>query len=186
MSNTTRRRAERRRTTHRHWLAVVGFAAVIAGVTLAAAVDSEEAPASASIARTGETNSMGMPVIETTGAASGTATTDGVAATPQRWMLGHVPLNVAVRPTWELLNTDDHAITLGAPHVQINAGCCPGELTYSGSPTLDPDQTTQLTFELSMHPGMDGPHDMTLHVPVQHVNGSASMLELAVTGDFSD
>ena len=35
-----------------------------------------------------------------------------------------------------------------------------------------------------MHPGMDGAHDMTLHVPVQYADGSTSTLDLAVTGDF--
>ncbi len=43
-----------------------------------------------------------------------------------------------------------------------------------------------LTFELSMHPGMDGPHDMTIHVPVQYTDGTNSVLDLAVTGDFRD
>lgn len=51
---------------------------------------------------------------------------------------------------------------------------------------LQPDQSTELTFELSMHPGMDGAHDMTIHVPVQYADGSSSVLDLAVTGDFRD
>lgn len=184
MTNTTRRRAERRRTTHRHWLAAAGVATALTGVITAAAISTgNDTPASAAIVRTGETNSMGMPVTETPGNATGTTANDGITATPQRWELGHVPLNVAVRPAWELRNASDHTITLGTPHVEINAGCCPGELNYT-SPTLAPGQTTQLTFELSMHPGMDGPHDMTVHVPVQHENGIESTVELGVTGDF--
>ena len=37
-----------------------------------------------------------------------------------------------------------------------------------------------------MHPGMDGTHDMTLHVPVQHADGTNSTMNLAVTGDLRD
>ena len=37
-----------------------------------------------------------------------------------------------------------------------------------------------------MHPGMDGAHDMTIHVPVEYTDGSNSILDLAVTGDFRD
>ena len=33
-------------------------------------------------------------------------------------------------------------------------------------------------------PGMDGPHDMTLHVPVLHTDGTTDTLDLAVTGNF--
>ncbi len=38
--------------------------------------------------------------------------------------------------------------------------------------TLDPGVDTKLSFEISMHPGMDGPHDMTIHVPVHHADGT--------------
>jgi hypothetical protein len=40
-----------------------------------------------------------------------------------------------------------------------------------------------LTFELAMHEGMDGWHDMGLYVPVRTANGD-QWLELNVTGDF--
>jgi hypothetical protein len=95
-----------------------------------------------------------------------------------------VPLNVAVRPNWTFTNTGEETITLGDPHVQINEGCCPGALIYQGSTTLTPGATTALTFELSMHPGMDGPHDMALHVPVTHADGTTETLDVTVTGDF--
>ena len=95
-----------------------------------------------------------------------------------------ITLNVAVRPTWQLQNTGTQTLTLGTPHVQINEGCCPGALTYTGPTTLQADQVTELTFELSMHPGRTCAHDMTIHVPVQHADGSSSVLDLTVTGDF--
>jgi hypothetical protein len=34
-----------------------------------------------------------------------------------------------------------------------------------------------------MHPGMDGPHDLAVHVPVQSATG-ADHLTLDVVGDF--
>ncbi|MDO8390406.1 MAG: hypothetical protein Q7V57_07940 [Actinomycetota bacterium] len=114
------------------------------------------------------------------------ANADGVTGSPSLWAMGRVPLNVAVRPTWTIANTGSDTITLGQPHVQINEGCCPGALTYQGSGTLAPGESTGLTFELSMHFGMDGAHDMIVHVPVQHADGTTAVLDLTVTGDFRD
>lgn len=37
-----------------------------------------------------------------------------------------------------------------------------------------------------MHPGMDGTHDMTLHMPMQHADGTKNVIDLTVTGDFRD
>ena len=185
MTNTTTRRHERQRAHRNHWILGVGALTVL-GLLTVFALTSGGSSSDATAARTGETNSMGMPIIATPGAGSGVAEGDGVTATPSRWVLGRVPLNVAVRPAWHLENTGAQAFALGEPHVQINEGCCPGALTYNGPTTLEPEQSTELTFELSMHPGMDGPHDMTIHVPVQYTDGTNSVLDLAVTGDFRD
>ena len=185
MTNATTRRAERQRARRNHRILGIGSLTVVALLAVLAVTRGGSSAGSAA-EPTGETNSMGMPIIATPGAGSGVAEGDGVAATPSRWELGRVPLNVAVRPNWQLENTGTQAVTFGAPHVQINEGCCPGALTYSGPTTLQPDQSTELTFELSMHPGMDGAHDMTLHVPVQYADGTTSVLDLAVTGDFRD
>lgn len=188
MSNTQQRSAERRHTRHRTWLisaataiAVVG--ASVAVVTLAATSGSSDTTAGG---RTGEINSMGMPILETPGTSSGSVTTGAITATPAAWALGRVALNVAVRPTWQLTNTGTDPVTIGEPHAQINEGCCPGAFTLQGPNTLDPGATTDLSFELSMHPGMDGPHDMTIHVPVQNADGTAQTVDLSVTGDFRD
>lgn len=185
MSNTTTRSAERRRAHRNHWMLGISATAVVAALVVFA-ITSSGSSADTAAERTGETNSMGMPIIATPGAGSGVAEVDGVTATPSLWALGRVALNVAVRPNWQLENTGTQAVTLDTPHVQINEGCCPGALTYSGPATLQPNQSTELTFELSMHPGMDGPHDMTLHVPVHYADGTSKVLDLAVTGDFRD
>ena len=185
MTNTTTRRHERQRAHRNHWIIGVGALTVLGLLTMFA-LTSGGSSSDAAVARTGETNSMGMPIIATPGAGSGVVEGDGVTVTPSLWALGRVPLNVAVRPNWQLENTGTQTLTLGEPHVQINEGCCPGALTYQGPTTLQPERSTELTFELSMHPGMDGPHDMTIHVPVQYTDGSDSVLDLAVTGDFRD
>ena len=155
----------------------------LAGFAIARTTSGGSTPAQ-EVAAPGATNTMGMPIIATPGTATGTATATGISAKPATWALGRVPLDVAVRPLWTFTNTGDDTITLGDPHVQINQGCCPGALTYEGSNTVTPGGTTALTFELSMHPGMDGPHDMTLHVPVLHTDGTTDTLDLAVTGNF--
>lgn len=183
MTNTTTRQAERRRAHLQHWILAVAALTAIGLLTLFALI-SRESSSENTAARTGEINSMGMPIIATPGEATGVAKADGVTATPSLWALGNVPLDVAVLPDWLLQNTGTDVVTLEQPHVQINEGCCPGALTYTGPTTLGPDEATELTFELSMHPGMDGRHDMTIHVPVQHSDGSESILDLAVTGDF--
>ena len=172
MTNTTTRRAERQRAHRNHWILGIGTLTVVAVITVFA-LTSGGPSAGTTATRTGETNSMGMPIIATPGAGSGVAEIDGVTGTPSLWALGRVALNVAVQPTWKLDNSGSQAVTLGT-------------LTYNGATTLQPDQSTELTFELSMHPGMDGAHDMTLHVPVQYADGTTSVLDLAVTGDFRD
>ena len=95
-------------------------------------------------------------------------------------------LNVAVRPTWTFTNSGTDVVTLSQPQVQIIEGCCPGALAFDGPSTLAPGQTTQLVFELSMHPGMDGAHDMDLHVPATRADGTVTSIDLTVTGNFHD
>jgi hypothetical protein len=188
MSNTQQRSAERRHTRHRTWLicAATAIAVISASVAVVTFAASGGSSGTTSGGRTGEINSMGMPILETPGTSSGTVTAGAITAIPSTWALGHVPLNVAVRPTWELRNTGNDTVTIGEPHAQINEGCCPGAFTLQGPSTLDPGATTGLSFELSMHPGMDGPHDMTIHVPVQNADGATETVALSVTGDFRD
>lgn len=157
--------------------------ALAAGVTAAALTGAGSSDRGGGLERTGEVNAMGMPVVETPGAGSGTTEAAGIVVDDASWALGQVPLNVAVRPTWTLRNTGDRTVTLGEPHPEVREGCCPGPATLR-TRTLAPGATTTLTFELSMHPGMDGPHDLGLHVPVDDGSGRGQFLTLVVTGDF--
>jgi hypothetical protein len=134
-------------------------------------------------AATGEVNEMGLPVVTTPGSTSGIATAGGVEVTGAVWEMGQVPLEVAVRPSWTLVNTSSSPVSFGEPHPEVRAGCCPGPFTF-GARELAPGEATTLTFELAMHPGMDGWHDIAVHVPVVSETGAENVLGLAVTGDF--
>ncbi|HET7489743.1 MAG TPA: hypothetical protein VFJ85_17585 [Acidimicrobiales bacterium] len=167
------------RRTRNRWLAagLAGAALAVGGAMLLAGAGSHRA-----LAPTGEVNAMGMPVVATPGTAGGHAAAGGVEVTGADWALGTVPLNVAVRPAWVLRNTGSNTVTLGEPKAEVRTGCCPGPLTL-GATTLAPGASTTLTFELSMHPGMAGPHDLGVHVPVSS-GAAVEHLTLGVTGDF--
>jgi hypothetical protein len=136
----------------------------------------------AGLKATGEVSGMGVPVVEVPGSASGTATAAGVTVQGANWAMGQVPLDIAVRPYWTLTNTGSEAVTLGEPQAEVRAGCCPGPFAMDAT-ELAPGESTRLTFELAMHEGMDGWHDMGVYVPIQGA-GDDQVLALAVTGDF--
>lgn len=115
-----------------------------------------------------------------TATTSGTVEAAGVTVVGSSIALGRVPLNTTVVPTWTLENTGLAPVSLGQPHATVEEGCCPGPLTYD-TDRLDPGDSATLTFPLQMHPGMDGPHRFTIHVPVLDTD---EILALEVTGDF--
>jgi hypothetical protein len=174
--------------------AVVVFIGAVTGILVASSsggstvpvggsgTDAVAVPAAASaLAPTGEVNAMGLPVYETPGYASGSASAGGITVQGADWAMGQVPLDIAVRPFWTLTNTGSTEVTLGEPEAQVREGCCPGPLVL-GASTLAPGESTVLTFELSMHEGMDGWHDMGVYIPIQ--GAGDRFLELNVTGDF--
>jgi hypothetical protein len=165
------------------WMVLGVTVALAAAVAIAAALTSEQRASSDSVAAaTGEINDMGLPVIETPGRATGQAVAAGVEVTGASWALGTVPLDTAVRPSWVLRNAGAATVHLGEPHPEIREGCCPGPFSL-GQPTLDPGESTTLTFELAMHAGMDGWHDIAVHLPVSAPD-AGEVLTLEVTGDF--
>ncbi|HEU4354050.1 MAG TPA: hypothetical protein VFT27_00535 [Actinomycetota bacterium] len=197
MATTAKRRSKRRNGSD---LAVIGAiaAAVVFVVALAAVFATSAggdgstavggsgevaaAPSESALAPTGEVNDMGLPVYETPGYASGSARAGGITVQGADWAMGQVPLDIAVRPFWTLTNTGTTEVRLGDPEAQVREGCCPGPFAL-GATTLAPGDSTWLTFELSMHEGMDGWHDMGVYVPIEGAGGN-DVLELNVTGDF--
>jgi hypothetical protein len=181
-SNRPARRPARRRTSSLAWLWVPGAIAlvVVAGIVVSATGDRRAEPSGArgDLVPTGEVNAMGLPVFATPGTSEGIAEAGSVEVDGAQWRMGHVPLDVAVRPSWTLVNVGDRPVTLGEPHAEVRAGCCPGDLVI-GARDLAPGERTTLTFELAMHQGMDGWHDMVIHVPI-----GSETLTLGVTGDF--
>jgi hypothetical protein len=127
-----------------------------------------------------ETGPMGGLMYEGNMHASGVATAAGLQVDGAEVAMGHVPNDVTVVPEWTITNTTDHPVTLGEPHASVIEGCCPGPLELTVA-TLAPGESTQLTFPLQMHDGMDGPHDFDIHVPVL---GTDEYLTLGVIGTF--
>ncbi len=186
---TTRSSFRHRRSLVTPWTVAIGTAAVAAVFGFTFLADPAASPDRGGAARTepidtGEVNAMGMPVIATPGSAGETAVAGPVEVVGASWTLGRVPLDAAVRPSWLLRNTGTAPVTIGEPHAEVRQGCCPGPFTLDGS-TIPPGGEAMLDFELSMHPGMDGWHDIAVHVPVAHAGGQ-DVLTLEVTGDFRD
>jgi len=161
--------------------AIALIVAIAIGATVGGSPDRPAAsqPSAQPIEYTGDTNEMGMRVIETPGTAQGAATASSVKVVGATWALGDVPIDVAVRPTWILENTGTTPVSIDEPHAEVIAGCCPGALTVDAD-ELAPGERATVTFELAMHEGMDGWHDMAVHVPV-----GDDTLTLAVNGYFS-
>jgi len=61
-------------------------------------------------------------------------------------------------------------------------GDCRGAFTVDTT-AVEPGGTAELSFELSMHTGMDGWHDIAVHVPVTDASGE-QVLDPGVTGNF--
>ena len=175
MSATSATRSRSRGSNSAAPLLTVIVVALVLGL---AAVVWLTRPDTGDLRRTGELNAMGMPVVEVPGQATGTATAGAVEVVGAKWAMGTVPLNVSVQPSWILRNTGRTPVELGEPHAEVLEGCCPGPFSL-GATTLEPGDTTTLTFDLSMHEGMDGWHDLAVHVPV-----ADDVLTLGVTGDF--
>lgn len=181
MSPTTVRN---RPAPSRRTLLMIGVGAAILVVSLAVALVASTGPAppGATVTGTGQVNAMGMPVVDTPGEATGDVRAGPVTVRGASWALGTVPLDVAVRAHWTLRNTGADPVTVAQPHPEVRAGCCPGAFTID-DPVIPAGGEAILTFELSMHEGMDGWHDIAVHVPVQTPAGE-EVLALDVTGDF--
>jgi hypothetical protein len=162
------------------------LAAVVVAVVVGFAVAGESGGRGSreAFVYTGELSSMNLPVIETPGEASGTIRIAAVEVEGASWSLGDVPLDTAVLPRWTLRNTGHQQVSIGEPHAQVREGCCPGPVTLDRR-VIQPGEEATMTFELAMHTGMDGWHDIAVHVPVT-VDGAEHTLDLEVSGTFGD
>lgn len=156
-------------------VAIVAVGTAVLAIA-AAAMFSDPSPASSSAV-----GPMGGAIVDQDMVRSETFTAGPVEVIGSTVEMGDVPLNVTVVPSWTLTNTGSEPVDLGDPHASVIQGCCPGPLQL-GTRTLAPGESTELTFPLQMHPGMDGPHHFTVHVPV----GADDLLELQAIGDFHD
>ena len=175
MSKTSARRtrqqerlAEQRSSGRAFWIGVSVLVAVLGAVVIVGTTGGEPSVASK------------KAVQQRTGSASAL----DVVADAKTIALGHVPLNQTVTPTWKLTNNGEGTVALGEPHADVVEGCCPGPLQI-GNASLGAGEATELTFPLQMHPGMDGPHGFSIHIPVER-DGEKELLELTTTGHFSD
>lgn len=72
--------------------------------------------------------------------------------------------NEVVETSFRVKNVGDEVMyVLGAPVVEVVEGCCPPQTTL-GSKVLYPGQSTTVAMRFSMHEGMDGPHEFSVHV----------------------
>jgi hypothetical protein len=153
---------------------IVLLGAVALGAMALVSPESFDTPASA-------VGPMGGSVSDIDMERSGVASAGPIEVVGSTIAMGDVPLDVTVVPTWTLTNTGIEPIEIFQPHASVIEGCCPGPLQL-GARMLAPGESTDLSFPLQMHPGMDGPHEFLVHVPLDPTGDQ--VLELGVTGDF--
>lgn len=132
-------------------------------------------------------NPMGGQAVAAPSATGAPAAFGGLQVDATEVDLGDVPLNVTVVSRWQVRNPTDApvAFTVGQP--RVHEGCCPGpvyvdgdEVAAGGSVTVAPGTAATVQFPLQMHPGMDGPHHLT--VPLE---AGGVITDLHVTGNFT-
>lgn len=132
-------------------------------------------------------NPMGGPARTAPGEAVGEASLAGLRIAGSEVAMGDVALGVTYVPGWQVDNPTGEAVTITIGQPQVLEGCCPGpvyadgELTQADqSVTVPAGDSVLLQFPLQMHPGMDGPHHLT--VPV---SSGGEQTALHVEGNFT-
>jgi hypothetical protein len=78
--------------------------------------------------------------------------------------LGDQELGQTVPLRFEIANVGDRPLRITEPpYLEVVKGCCP-PTPKIGSMLLQPGETTVITFNLMMHGGMGGYHDLRLHL----------------------
>ena len=179
MSSPRAKKRRRRRSQGRWWVVLPLSGLAVLALALALSVEESPEPAGTDALASGP-GPMGGRTMPTPGQSFDTAGAGGITVEGARIEMGRVPLNTTVTPTWRLHNPTSQPIAIGQPRATVVTGCCPGQLGLD-TQTVPPGGHAMLTFPLQMHPGMDGPHDFRVTVPV---GPAGEPLVLGVTGDF--
>lgn len=79
--------------------------------------------------------------------------------------LGNQKSGSTVQVSFTLKNVGDQPLVFTKiPYIEVVEGCCPPTPTI-GSMTLQPGETTTVSFPLMMHASMGGKHDLRVHIP---------------------
>jgi hypothetical protein len=76
---------------------------------------------------------------------------------------GDLVVNRFVTSTFEIQNVGDETLVLLSPWVEVHEGCCPPQAEISKQ-QLRPGEIATVSMRYTMHPGMDGQHDLRIHL----------------------
>jgi hypothetical protein len=76
---------------------------------------------------------------------------------------GNLLVNDVVTSSFQIQNVGDETLIILSPWVQVHEGCCPPEAVISNQ-RLQPGEIATVSMSYTMHPGMDGPHDLRIHL----------------------
>jgi hypothetical protein len=77
---------------------------------------------------------------------------------------GNVRNESTVTTSFKVKNVGDQTLLIfGQPQVEVVEGCCP-PYTQVSSNRLAPGQEATISMSYTMHAGMDGPHEFSVHV----------------------
>jgi hypothetical protein len=76
---------------------------------------------------------------------------------------GDLAVNRFITSTFEIQNVGDETLVLLSPWVEVHEGCCPPQAEISKQ-QLRPGETATVSMRYTMHPGMDGQHDLRIHL----------------------
>lgn len=184
MNRTAHERAARTEQLLTRTMAVVGV--VLAGFLLYAGIVAFGTPRQSRFDDT-LPNPMGGPARTAPGEATDAIDLAGLQVAGSNVQMGEVALGVTYVPAWQVANATGAAVSFVVGQPQVIEGCCPGpiyadgELTEAGQElTVPAGGSVLLQFPLQMHPGMDGPHHLT--VPLE-AGGEREAVHVA--GDFT-
>jgi hypothetical protein len=76
---------------------------------------------------------------------------------------GDLVVNQFVTSTFEIQNVGDETLVLLSPWVEVHEGCCPPVAEISKQQLL-PGEIATVSMRYTMHEGMDGEHDLRIHL----------------------